>query len=140
MATVNTTPPKSTACSNRSSTAPLTWCSVRGSWARPFGCRSPRRLLLKTAVLYTRLTTRLAVTDTHNGFRALSRTAATQIRIRQPRMAHASEILEEIARHRLRWTEAAVTIRYTEETLAKGQSSWDAFRISGQLMLGRLVR
>ncbi len=99
-----------------------------------------RRVLLKLAICYTRLTTRLAVTDTHNGFRAFSRHAAGQIRIRQPRMAHASEILEEIVRHQLRWTEVPVTIRYTGETLAKGQSGWDALRIAGQLALGRFVR
>ncbi|TWT88032.1 Undecaprenyl-phosphate mannosyltransferase [Neorhodopirellula pilleata] len=99
-----------------------------------------RHALLVAATWYTRLTTRLSVTDTHNGFRAFTREAAMQVRIRHPRMAHASEILEEIARRGLRWVEAPVTIRYTEETLAKGQSGWDAIRIAGQLMLGRLVR
>ncbi|KAA1259959.1 hypothetical protein LF1_24970 [Rubripirellula obstinata] len=100
----------------------------------------PRRLLLGAATWYTRLTTRLSVTDTHNGFRALSAAAAGVIRIRQPRMAHASEILEEIARHGLAWQEQPVTIRYTEETLAKGQTGWDAARIAGQLLLGRMLR
>lgn len=99
-----------------------------------------RHALLMAATWYTRLTTRLSVTDTHNGLRAFTREAAMQVRIRHPRMAHASEILEEIARHGLRWAEAPVTIRYTEETLAKGQSGWDAMRIVGQLMLGRLVK
>ncbi|QEG40859.1 glycosyltransferase family 2 protein [Roseimaritima ulvae] len=97
-----------------------------------------RRILLKLAILFTRLTNGLTLTDTHNGFRALSRKAAQQIRIRQPRMAHASEILDQIARHELQYVEVPVTIRYHAETLAKGQSSWDAFRITGHLLAGRL--
>ncbi|XZE51430.1 glycosyltransferase family 2 protein [Planctomycetaceae bacterium SH139] len=97
-----------------------------------------RRLLLKLAVVFTRLTNGMMLTDTHNGFRVFSRKAAEQIRIRQPRMAHASEILDQIAKHKLRYVEVPVTVRYHAATLAKGQSSWDAVRISGQLLAGRL--
>ena len=38
-------------------------------------------------------------------------------------MAHASEILDLIVVHKLRYVERPVTIRYSAETLAKGQSS-----------------
>ena len=99
-----------------------------------------RKLLLKAAVVFTRLTTGLEITDSHNGLRALSRKAAESIKIRQPRMAHASEILDQIAIHQLRYEEVPVTISYTTETLAKGQSSWDALRIGGQLILDRFVK
>ena len=96
-----------------------------------------RRLLLRAAILFTRLTNGLKLTDTHNGFRVFSRRAAETIRIRQPQMAHASEILDQIAKYRLSYVEVPVTIRYTAETLAKGQSSWDAFQITGHLLAGR---
>jgi hypothetical protein len=55
-------------------------------------------------------------------------------------MAHASEILDRIQLHRLRFVEVPVTIRYSQETLVKGQSSWNALRIAGELLLGRFVR
>lgn len=97
-----------------------------------------RRIILKLATWFTRLTNGLELTDTHNGFRVLSREAAQQIRIRQPRMAHASEILDQIAAKKLRYVEVPVTIRYNSETLTKGQSSWDAVRITGHLLAGRL--
>ncbi|MEM7560582.1 MAG: glycosyltransferase family 2 protein [Planctomycetota bacterium] len=97
-----------------------------------------RRALLRAAILFTRLTSGLKLTDTHNGFRVFSRKAAQAIRIRQPRMAHASEILDQIAARGLSYVEVPVTIRYTQETLEKGQSTWDAVRISGQLLAGRL--
>ena len=97
-----------------------------------------RWLLLKLAVHFTRLTSGMQLTDAHNGFRAFSREAASAIRIEQPRMAHASEILNKIARHRLRYCEVPVTVKYLPDTLAKGQSAWGALRITGDLLAGRI--
>ena len=107
---------------------------------RATGIPWTRWLVLKAGVLFTRVFSRVAVTDTHNGLRALSRRAAQKIRIRQNRMAHASEILDQIRSHRLRFCEVPVTIRYTADSLAKGQRGWNAIRIVGQLILGRIVR
>ena len=97
-----------------------------------------RHFTLKLAILFTRLTSGLKLTDVHNGFRAFSRNAAKSIQIRQPRMAHASEILEEIARLRIKYVEVPVTVTYREETLAKGQTSLGALRITGHLLAGRI--
>lgn len=99
-----------------------------------------RRLLLQGAVLFTRLTTGLKLTDAHNGFRAFSRAAAGKIRIRQDRMAHASEIVSEIRRHGLRFVEVPVTVLYTDYSRAKGQSAFGAFRVLFDLLLGKGVR
>jgi len=99
-----------------------------------------RWLILKLGVLFTRLFSGLPVTDTHNGLRALSSDAARQIRITLAGMAHASEIIEQIRQHRLRWCEVPVTIHYCEETLSKGQSSWNGLRIVARLVMGRIVR
>ncbi len=99
-----------------------------------------RWLVLKLAVLFTRLFSGIRVSDTHNGLRALSAGAARRIRITQNRMAHASEILDQIQKYGLRYVEVPVTIRYSEETLRKGQSSWNAVKIAGELLLGRLIR
>jgi len=54
-------------------------------------------------------------------------------------MAHASEILDQIKEHGLHYGEVPVTIRYSAETTAKGQSSWNALRVVAQLVLGRMV-
>ena len=76
-----------------------------------------RWIVLKLAVLFTRVFSRIRVTDTHNGLRALSRTAAQQIRIKLNRMAHASEILDQIRQHHLKFRECPVKIKYTEDSL-----------------------
>jgi len=99
-----------------------------------------RWLVLKAGVLFTRMFSQIRVTDTHNGFRALSRAAAEKIRIHENRMAHASEILHQIRLLNLRYCERPVTIRYSAETLTKGQSSWNAVSILSQFILGRFVR
>ncbi len=101
-------------------------------------CRVPlmRKLTLKLAVLFTRLVSRVNVTDTHNGLRALSRKAAEQIQIRQDRMAHASEILDEIGRLKLRFCEVPTRIVYSEYSRAKGQRSSAAFRIVWEFLIG----
>jgi glycosyltransferase involved in cell wall biosynthesis len=99
-----------------------------------------RRLLLKLGVLFTRVVSRVCVTDTHNGLRALSRAAAQRLRITQDRMAHASEILDELRLLGLRYCEVPVTVRYSADSLAKGQRSRNALAILGELLMRRIMR
>jgi glycosyltransferase involved in cell wall biosynthesis len=99
-----------------------------------------RRLLLRAATAFTRLTTGLRVTDTHNGLRAMTRRGAAAIRLRQNRMAHASEWLDQIARSGLPYVEQPVAIDYTAYSLAKGQTVGDAVLILLDLFARRLYR
>jgi glycosyltransferase involved in cell wall biosynthesis len=99
-----------------------------------------RRLMLRAATLFTRLTTGLQVTDTHNGLRAMTRRGATAIQLRQNRMAHASEYLGQIGASGLRYVERPVTIEYTAYSLAKGQGMRDSVLILLDLFARRLHR
>lgn len=99
-----------------------------------------RKLILKAGVLFTRLVSNIKVTDAHNGLRAMTREAASRIQLLQDRMAHASEILDQIRQQQLRYVEVPVTIRYTADTLAKGQGSMQAVKIAGELLLGRMIK
>ena len=99
-----------------------------------------RRMLLRLATWFTRITTGLRVTDAHNGLRAMTRRGAARIHLRQNRMAHASEILHQIARSGLPYVEVPVTIVYTDYSLAKGQRMGDAASILVDLMARRLHR
>jgi glycosyltransferase involved in cell wall biosynthesis len=98
-----------------------------------------RRLLLKAAILFTRWTSGLRVTDTHNGLRAFERGVAERIRIRLDRMAHASEILDQIGRMDVRWVEVPVHVTYTEYSRTKGQSGLGAFRILVHYLLKKNI-
>jgi glycosyltransferase involved in cell wall biosynthesis len=96
-----------------------------------------RKLTLKLGVVFTRLVSGIRVSDTHNGLRAFSRRAAQRIRIRQDRMAHASEILDEIARLKLSYIEVPVRVLYTDYSRHKGQKSSAAFRIVWDFLIGK---
>jgi polyprenyl-phospho-N-acetylgalactosaminyl synthase len=108
--------------------------------AGPVAMPASRRLLLKAATQFTRLTTGLDITDTHNGLRAMTRRGASCIALRQNRMAHASEFLEAIARSGLRYVEVPVTIEYNAYSLAKGQRLSDSLSILVDLSAHRLHR
>ena len=99
-----------------------------------------RRWTLKAALAFTRATTGLKLTDTHNGLRAFSHAAAAKLNLHCDRMAHASEILEEISRLGLRYREVPVTIKYTDYSLAKGQKLTGAFRIIKDLVLSSWIK
>ncbi len=99
-----------------------------------------RRWLLRAATLYTRLTTGLELTDSHNGLRLFTEHAARQLRIRQNRMAHASELLDWLASSDFKVVEAPVNIVYTDYTLAKGQDALSSLNILWDLWSSRLHR
>ena len=99
-----------------------------------------RRLLLRAATWFTRATTGLDITDSHNGLRAMTRRGAARIHLRQNRMAHASEILHQIATSGLKYVETPVTIHYSAYSLAKGQTLFDAVLIILDLFARRLHR
>ncbi|HEX6099043.1 MAG TPA: glycosyltransferase family 2 protein [Thermoanaerobaculia bacterium] len=110
--------------------------SVKHSEGMPGG----RKAILALAVVFTRVASGARVTDTHNGLRAFTRAAAAKLDIRLDRMAHASEILDQIVRHGLRFEEVPVHVRYTEYSRRKGQSSFAALRILADYVVGRWMR
>lgn len=102
------------------------------------GMPTSRRLLLKLATWGTRLTTGLALTDTHVGLRVFSRSAAAGLKLRLPGMAHASEIVHHVARARLSYGEVPVHVAYTPYSLAKGQRNMNALNIVVDVFVSRL--
>lgn len=98
-----------------------------------------RMITLKAALFFTRLTTGLRLTDTHNGLRAFSSNAAASLNLECDRFAHASEILQKIAAHSLRYKEIPITVRYTEYSMKKGQKFSGAFKILRDLVISDWV-
>jgi polyprenyl-phospho-N-acetylgalactosaminyl synthase len=83
-----------------------------------------RWLTLKIGIMIQWLFYGLLLSDAHNGFRCFSMMAAKKVEIHSNRMEHASEIVEEIKRNRLRYLEVPVTIDYNEDTLRKGHGGF----------------
>ncbi len=90
-----------------------------------------RRVILRAASKFERLLTGLSLEDSHNGYRAFGVRAISLISMSQHRMAHATEIKQIIAQAipPLCVVEVPVTIRYTRESLRKGQRSLGAVQI-----------
>jgi len=97
-----------------------------------------RKIILKLAVCFMRLTSGINLTDAHNGLRLFTRHAARKIEIKQNRMAHASELIGQIQHLGLSVVEAPVTIVYTEYSLRKGQKLGNAFNILAELFVAKL--
>lgn len=92
-----------------------------------------KRMVLRMATRFTRLTSGMELTDAHNGLRAIGRPLASKLRITQNRMAHASELVDTIGRLDVRWAEYPTHIVYTEYSKGKGQSLLNSVNILVEL-------
>ena len=99
-----------------------------------------RRFLLRGAVVFTWAVTGVRLTDAHNGLRAFSRRAAERIDIRLDRMAHASELIDQIRKMGLSYVEVPVEIHYTRYSRAKGQRATAAARIAFDYLFEKMFR
>lgn len=98
-----------------------------------------RRLLLRAGVIFTRLLSGILVTDTHNSLRAFSPHAYSTIKWRQRGPEHASEILDEIVRLKLRYQEVPVNIIYSSYAARKGQKNWAFITIGLRVLASKLI-
>ena len=90
---------------------------------------SSRRLMLLMGRFINILFTQVYLSDSHNGLRGLNRLALEKINITENRMAHATEILLQIKKEKLRFKEVPVHVYYTAYSKKKGQTGWDSVRI-----------
>lgn len=94
-----------------------------------------KRVVLKTAVWVTNMTTSLKLTDAHNGLRVIRRDAAERLDLKQDRMAHATEIVLQLGRTGLPFGEYPVELLYTDYSKAKGQSVLNSVNILVDLVV-----
>lgn len=113
-------------------------CGSRFLGTKSFNMPLSKKIWLRLATIFVRMTTGVKVTDAHNGLRALSKKALKVISIKQNRMSHASEIISNIRKHRLRYKEIPVTILYTEYAISKGQKLKNSFNIVKELFIWSL--
>ena len=97
-----------------------------------------RKCVLKTGIFFTWVFSEIKLTDTHNGFRALSKKALHLIDISQNRMAHASEIIDQIKSKKLSHLEVPVTVKYNLESKKKGQKNRQSINILLDLISKKL--
>jgi glycosyltransferase involved in cell wall biosynthesis len=101
---------------------------------------SSRRMLLQAGRYINYFFTGLLLSDTHNGLRAMTSLAAGKIHLRQNRMAHATEILLLIRKHKISFREIPVNITYSAYSTKKGQSAFSSVRIVFDLILNKFFK
>lgn len=94
-----------------------------------------KKLILRLGIWFTRFDTGLKVTDTHNGLRVFNREFAESLKIQNAGMAHASEILTHIKNTKAKWQEFPVKIFYTDYSIGKGQSIFNAINIFTEMII-----
>jgi glycosyltransferase involved in cell wall biosynthesis len=99
-----------------------------------------RKCTLQMARFINFLLSGVLLSDAHNGLRAMNQTALKKIHLTENRMAHASEFLFEIKKHKLRITEAPVHISYTDYSKQKGQSGSDSIKVLFDLFLHKFFK
>jgi glycosyltransferase involved in cell wall biosynthesis len=105
---------------------------------QPVGIPWSRRWLHRAIRIFNSLVMGIPrkLTDPQSGLRAMNGAAARRLDFKQDRMAHCSELLRLITRSDLRWMEVPVEVRYSQDSLAKGQKNLDALKIVWQLFIG----
>jgi glycosyltransferase involved in cell wall biosynthesis len=99
-----------------------------------------KRIVLRGGILVSWAMTGVLLTDTHNGFRALSRRALEKIQLQENGFAHATEILQRVRESGLRYVEAPITITYSEYSQLKGQKISGSLSILFDLIMSKLTK
>jgi glycosyltransferase involved in cell wall biosynthesis len=99
-----------------------------------------KRFALKAGTVFNWLMYGILLSDAHNGFRAISRSAAKKLDITADKMEHASEILDDIRKKNISFQEVPVVIKYTRYAIQKGQSPWKSIPLGFKIILRKMVR
>jgi glycosyltransferase involved in cell wall biosynthesis len=97
-----------------------------------------RRIMLSIARIVNNLFTGISLTDAHNGLRGLNKKALQCIDLTENRMAHATELIYKIKRHKLRYLEVPTHIVYSDYSKRKGQRFTDGIKVLFDLVLHKL--
>jgi polyprenyl-phospho-N-acetylgalactosaminyl synthase len=93
-----------------------------------------RRIILIWWRVVTWIFNGLWVTDVPTGYRMYHATTLPKIQISSDRFSYQNEIIWSMRRHRLRYIEIPVHIKYTEYSLAKWQKNLSALKILKELV------
>lgn len=97
-----------------------------------------RKVVLRWGRIITYIFNGLRLSDVSSGYRLYNKYALDHISIYSDRFSYQNDIVESIRRHRLRLAEVPIHIRYTDYSLAKGQSNLSAFKILVRLIYSSL--
>jgi glycosyltransferase involved in cell wall biosynthesis len=99
-----------------------------------------KRILLRGGILISWAMTGMLLSDTHNGFRAMSRRALERVHLQENGFAHATEIMQRVREAGMRYSEVPITITYSEYSEKKGQRLSGSLSILFDLIMAKLTK
>ena len=79
---------------------------------------------LRGGILISWAMTGMLLSDTHNGFRAMSRRALERVHLQENGFAHATEIMQRVREAGMRYVEVPITISYSEVFATEGPEAF----------------
>jgi polyprenyl-phospho-N-acetylgalactosaminyl synthase len=99
-----------------------------------------KRIVLRGGILVSWAMTGMLLSDTHNGFRALSRRALERVQLQENGFAHATESMQRVREAGLRYVEVPITIGYSAYSQEKGQKLSGSLSILFDLIMAKLTK
>ena len=99
-----------------------------------------KRILLRGGILVSWAMTGMLLSDTHNGFRAMSRRALERVQLQENGFAHATEIMQRVREGGMRYVEVPITVSYSAYSQQKGQRLSGSLSILFDLIMAKLTK
>ncbi|PZM86731.1 glycosyltransferase family 2 protein [Candidatus Gracilibacteria bacterium] len=99
-----------------------------------------RRIVLFLGKIFTFLVSGVMLTDAHNGLRGFRLETIKKIKLKMDSMAYASELIDEIRKNKIKYSEVFVVIKYTDYSIGKGQSSLNAINIAIKVIFNKIFK
>ncbi|MCL4385656.1 MAG: glycosyltransferase family 2 protein [Actinobacteria bacterium] len=94
-----------------------------------------KKIILKLGAFLMFLMYGILSSDSHNGLKAISKSAALKINIKSNGWEYCSEIIEEIMLKKIKYIEVPVTVNYSDYSIKKGQKIYNSFYIVSKMFL-----
>jgi len=99
-----------------------------------------KKIVLKLGIILTFFLSHIRLSDTHNGYRYIKKTALRDMYITIDGMWHASEIIDIISQKKLRYREVPVHIKYTQYSIAKWQKISNGMNVISRFIWSKFFR
>ena len=98
------------------------------------------KIILFLWKIFTFFVSGIMLTDAHNWLRGFTFETIKKIRLKMDSMAYASEIIDEIRKNKIKFSEVFVVIKYTEYSKSKWQSSLNAVNIALKMLYKKIFK
>ena len=78
-----------------------------------------RKIILLLGRIFTFVVSGASLTDSHNGYRLFRMSTIEVVRLNLDGMAYASQLIEEIHKRKIKFSEVPVDVLYTDYSLSK---------------------